>query len=291
MVYRLIVFPSRNTHGGRYKTAYTLRADVQIPSIMCSYHTQKSETGVPSMSPRQWTLPCEWRVHFHGLGVGLVQLPRFLLMGRKKLHQFLLLRMLPRVLITNVQAPARGLCVRDAEPVRASEDIRVEPVDFIGCPAVGRLVKRERLLQREAQADCVPGAWGRTFVLDGGRARLPARDVCAFSEPSSSVDGRFPRDDPMTSRNKHGVPLSGLMGELGTLGGPGCFSGDGDSEDGTRCVGNGGGMFAIEGARPSLTRMCVEVVDSVEVRVRLCGRVVGGGVVGGLQCPPSNPFG
>ena len=86
---------------------------------------------------------------------------------------------------------------------------------------------------------------------------MPARDVCAFSEPSSSVDGRFPRDDPVASRRVCGVLPGGLVGELGTLEGtgPGCFSGEGDSEDGTRCVGIGGGMLAIEGARLSLTRM------------------------------------
>ena len=108
------------------------------------------------------------------------------------------------------------------------------------------------------------------MVLDGGRARLPAREVCAFSEPSSSVDGRLPRADPV-SRNVRGVPPGGFVGELGTsvLANPGCFSGEGDSEDGTRCVGAGGGMLAIEGARLSLTRMCVVVESVVEVRARL----------------------
>ena len=110
------------------------------------------------------------------------------------------------------------------------------------------------------------------MVLDGGRARLPARDVCAFSEPSSSVDGRFPSDDPVSSFGVRGVPPGGLVGELGTLAGPGCFSGEGDSEDGTRWVGSGGGRLAMEGARLSLTRTCAEVAESVvKVRGRLRG--------------------
>lgn len=120
---------------------------------------------------------------------------------------------------------------------------------------------------------------------------MPARDVCAFSGPSSSADGRFPRDDSVTPRSIRGVPPGGLVGELGTLAGAGCFSGEGDFEDGTRCVGIGGGMLAIEGARLSLTRMWVEVVEFVEERARLLGGRVGGGVAGGFHCPPSSPFG
>lgn len=131
--------------------------------------------------------------------------------------------------------------------------------------------------------------------MDGGLARLPAREGAVLSEPSSSVEGRLPNSDAILSGNASAGIFAGLVGDAGALSGvaPGCFSGEGDSEEGTLCVGGGSWMFAIEGARLSLTRTWVELVDSVaaEWARPLDVRLGGGGVVGGFQLPSRSPLG